>query len=71
MIWFINNLQIVTAINYYTIADLRNLQSLHTNLLSLFLLFFTIRFLATDLYHGNYKSLTKLRIPNIDVLQQV
>jgi hypothetical protein len=30
-------------------ADLHNLQSLHTNLLSLFPLVFTIRFLAKDL----------------------
>jgi type IV secretory pathway TrbD component len=45
---FINNLQVVTTNNYYTIADLHNLQSLHTNL-SLCPLIFTIRFLATDL----------------------
>jgi hypothetical protein len=45
----INHLQVVNANNYYTIADLQNLQSLHTNLLSLFPLVFTIRFLATDL----------------------
>jgi hypothetical protein len=32
---FINHLQVVTTNNYYTIADLHNLQSLHTNLLSL------------------------------------
>jgi hypothetical protein len=47
--WIFNNLQFVTINNYYTLADLHNLQSLHTNLLSLFPLAFTIRFLATDL----------------------
>jgi hypothetical protein len=49
VIGFINRLQVVTTINYYTIADLRNLQSLHTNLLSLFPLVFTISVPATDL----------------------
>jgi hypothetical protein len=49
VIGFINHLQVVTKNNYYTIADLHNLQSLHTNLLSLFPLYTTIRFLATDL----------------------
>jgi hypothetical protein len=34
VIGFINNLQVVTTINYYTIADLHNVQSLHTNLFS-------------------------------------
>jgi hypothetical protein len=38
---FINNLQVVTTINSYTIVDLHNLQSLHTNLLTLFPLVFT------------------------------
>jgi hypothetical protein len=33
---FINNLQVITTINYYTIADLHNLQSLHTNLFKAF-----------------------------------
>jgi hypothetical protein len=35
VIGFINHLHVVTTNNYYTIADLHNLQSLHTNLLSL------------------------------------
>jgi hypothetical protein len=52
-------------------ADLHNLQSLHTNILNLFPLVFTIRFLATDLQHRNYKSLTKLHTPNIAVLQHM
>jgi hypothetical protein len=43
----INHLHVVTTNNYYTITDLHNLQSLHTNLLSLFPPIFTIRFLAT------------------------
>jgi hypothetical protein len=66
---FVNHLQVVTTNNYYTIADLHNLQSLHTDLLILFLLIFAIHFLAT----GNRKceSLTKLHTPNIDVLQQM
>jgi hypothetical protein len=33
VIGFTNHLQVVTTNNYYTIADLYNLQSLHTNLL--------------------------------------
>jgi hypothetical protein len=39
---------IYVSYNYYTIADLYNLQSFDTDLLSLFPLVFTIRFLATD-----------------------
>jgi hypothetical protein len=49
VIGFINNLKVVTTNNSYSIADLHNLQSLHTNLLILHPLVFTIRFLATDL----------------------
>jgi hypothetical protein len=49
VIRFINHIQVVTTNNYYTIADLHNLQSLHINLLSVFPLVFIIRFLATDL----------------------
>jgi hypothetical protein len=41
---FIGSSPVVTTNNYYTIADLHNLQSLHTNLLSLFPLVFTIPF---------------------------
>jgi hypothetical protein len=41
VIRFINNLQAVTTINYYTIAALYTLQSLHNNLLSLSALVFT------------------------------
>jgi hypothetical protein len=40
-IGFINNLQVVITINYYTIAALHNVQSLHTNLFSLSALIFT------------------------------
>jgi hypothetical protein len=46
---FIEHSQVVTTNNYYTIADLHDLQSLHTNLLSLFPLVFTVRFLAQEL----------------------
>jgi hypothetical protein len=49
VIGFVNHLQVVTTNNYYTIAYVHNLQSLHTNILSLFPLVFTVRFLATDL----------------------
>jgi hypothetical protein len=49
VIGFINQLQVAPTINYYNILDLHNLQSLHANLLGMFPLFFTIRFLATDL----------------------
>jgi hypothetical protein len=41
VIGFINNLQVVTTDNYYSIADLHNLESLHTNLFSLSALVFT------------------------------
>jgi hypothetical protein len=46
---FINRLQLATTNNYNTVPDLRTLKSLQYNLLSLFPLVFTIRFLATDL----------------------
>jgi hypothetical protein len=62
VIGFINNLQVITTINYYTIAALHNLQSLHTNLFSLSALVFT------DLQHRNYNSLTESHTPNITVL---
>jgi hypothetical protein len=52
VIGFINSLQLVTTNNYNTVPDLHNLQSLHSNLLRLFPLVFTIRFLATDLNSG-------------------
>jgi hypothetical protein len=60
--------EVVTTINYYTTANLHNLRLLHITLLSLFPLVFTIRFLAKD---TNYKSLTKLHIPNTDVLHRM
>jgi hypothetical protein len=41
VIGFINHLQVVTTITYYTIARLHDLQSLHTNLLSLSAVVFT------------------------------
>jgi hypothetical protein len=43
---FIGSSPVITTNNYYIIADIRNLQSFHTNLLSLFPLVFTILFLA-------------------------
>jgi hypothetical protein len=46
---FTNDLQVANITNYYIIADLHNLQSLHANLVSLLLIVFTVRFLATDL----------------------
>jgi hypothetical protein len=46
---FIGYSQVVTTINYYTIANLHNLQLLHIILLSVLPLVFTIRFLATYL----------------------
>jgi hypothetical protein len=49
VIGFINHSQVVTTINYNAVPNLHNLQSLHYNLLNLFPLLFTIRFLATDL----------------------
>jgi hypothetical protein len=70
-IGFTNHLQVVTTKTYYTITDLHNLQSFHIDLLSLFPLVISIRFLATDLQHRNYESLTKLQTPNIDVLQRM
>jgi hypothetical protein len=47
VIGFIGYLQMVTTNNYYTIADLHNLQSLHTNLLSLSALFRTHKVLKS------------------------
>jgi hypothetical protein len=40
VIEFINYLQVITAVNYYTITDSHSLQSLHTNLFSLSALVF-------------------------------
>jgi hypothetical protein len=51
VIRFINRLQVVTTITSNTVPDLHN--SLHYNLVSLFPLVFTIRFLSTDLNTGN------------------
>jgi hypothetical protein len=59
IIGFIDHLQAVTTINYYTISTLDNLQSLHTNLFSLSTVVFMI------LWHRNYNSLTELHTPNI------
>jgi hypothetical protein len=52
VIGFIKHLQLVTTNNYNTVPGLHNLQTLHSNLLSLFPLVFTIRFLAMDLNTG-------------------
>jgi hypothetical protein len=52
VIGFINRLQVGTTIAYDIFPELHNLQSLHYNLLSLFPLVFTLRFLATDLNTG-------------------
>jgi hypothetical protein len=41
VVGFINNSQVVTTINYDTVAGLHNLQSLHANILSLPLVIFT------------------------------
>jgi hypothetical protein len=56
---FNNNLQVVTSVNYYNIAALHNLQSLHTNILSISALVFT------DLSRKNYNSLTELHTSDI------
>jgi hypothetical protein len=52
VIGFINRLQVVITITFNTVSDLHHVQSLHYDLLSLFPLVFTIRFLATDLNTG-------------------
>jgi hypothetical protein len=52
VIGFIGHLQVVTTNNIT--ADIHNLQSLHTNILSLSAL------VLTDLWHRNYNSLTEL-----------
>jgi hypothetical protein len=57
VIRFINNLQVVTTNNYYTLADLHNLRSLHTNLFSLSPLVFMD------------KGLPKSHTPNTTALQ--
>jgi hypothetical protein len=52
---FIGSSQVVTTDNYYSFADLHNSQSLHKNLLSLFPLVLTIRFMARIYYTGTMK----------------
>jgi hypothetical protein len=42
LIGFINNLQVVTTINYYTTVGLHNAQSLHTDLFTLAALVFSL-----------------------------
>jgi hypothetical protein len=59
VIGFINIVQVVTTINYYTTVALESLQSLHTNILNLSAL------VLTDLQHMNYNSLTELHTTNI------
>jgi hypothetical protein len=49
VIGFINDLQVVITTKYITVTDFHTYESLYTNLLGLFPLVFTIRFLATDL----------------------
>jgi hypothetical protein len=60
---FINNLLVVTTNNYYSITNLHNLQSLHTNLFSLFPLDFTIRFLAAIYNSGTIKVSVNYTLP--------
>jgi hypothetical protein len=55
---FINHLQVVTTINYYTATDFHTLQTLHTNLFGLSALVFT------ELQHRNYNSLIELHTQN-------
>jgi hypothetical protein len=62
VIGFINNLQVVTTINYNPVTDLHALKWLHTNLFSLSAIVFTY------LQHGSYTSVTKSHIPNITAL---
>jgi hypothetical protein len=71
VIGFIDHFQVVTTNNYTTVTDFPHFKALHANLISLFPLIFTIRFLATDLQHRNYKSLTKSHDPNITALQHI
>jgi hypothetical protein len=49
VIGFINRSQVVTKINYNTVTNFHFYKSLHASLLSLFQIFFNIRFLRTDL----------------------
>jgi hypothetical protein len=58
VIGFINNLQVVTTINYDSIADFHT-----TKHCTLSPLVFTV------LQHRNYKSLTKSHTPNTTALQ--
>jgi hypothetical protein len=59
VIGFTKNLQVVTTINFYAVATLHNLQSLHTNLFSLSALVFK------ELQRRSYKSLTESHIANV------
>jgi hypothetical protein len=47
----VDHLEVATANNYYTLADFHNLQSLHTNLLSLLSLVF-----VSALNHGYFSA---------------
>jgi hypothetical protein len=60
---FIESSPVVTINNYYTIAEIHNLQSLHTNLLSLFPLVFTVRFLARIYNTGTIKVSLNYTLP--------
>jgi hypothetical protein len=60
---FIGSSPVATTNNYYTIADIHNLQPLHTNLLSLFPLAFTICFLARIYNKGTIKVSLNYTLP--------
>jgi hypothetical protein len=63
---FIGSSPVVTSNNHYTIADIRNLQSLHTNLLTLFLLVFiynTITVNKTSKHTNSSSDLRRLTSP--------
>jgi hypothetical protein len=64
---FIEISPVVTANDYYTIADLPDLKSLHTNLLGLSQLSVSWQ----RIYNMNFKSITKLHISNIAVLSLI
>jgi hypothetical protein len=63
LIGLFNNLPIVTTINYYTVAGLHTLQTLHNNLFTLPSVVFTYS------QRGSYPSPIESHTPNITVLQ--
>jgi hypothetical protein len=68
VIGFIIHLQPITAMNYYTVAALHNLRSLHTNLFSLSALVWLISRSSSDLSCDRSIASSKLSSPKSVIL---